>query len=410
MNIEVAVIGGGAAGIAAARRLHSAGVNCLIVEARSRLGGRAWTIPGPGGTALDLGCEWLHSGDENPWTEIAEAAGHAVDHSIAPWIRRSVGPNFLPDAQADFQRARNAYYRRLERLARRRKDAPASDALEPDNRWNPLMVAIGTYISGAELSRISAQDLEAYADTGVNWRIPHGYGTVIAGHGAGLPVALDCPVARIEHGGRGVVLDTPRGTIRAARAVVAVPSDLIADGAIAFSPALPEKQEAAAGLPLGLADKLFLSLKNAEEFEPDSRLFGRIDRAGTGNYHFRPYGEPIIEAYFAGTCAAELEKGGEAAFFTFAVEELTGVLGADFAKRVAPLASHQWGADPFARGSYSYALPGKAGCRPILAAPVAEKLFFAGEACSPNDYSTAHGAYRTGIAAAEEILAARKGL
>ncbi len=407
MDIEVAVIGGGAAGIAAARRLHSAGVNCLLVEARPRLGGRAWTIPGPGGAALDLGCEWLHSGDENPWTEIAEGAGHSVDHSIAPWVRRSVGPNFPLAEQADFQRARNAYYERLEVLARRPVDAPASDALEPGNRWNPMMIAIGTYISGAELSRVSAQDLEAYADTGVNWRIPAGYGTVIAGHGAGLPVALDCPVTRIEHGGRGVLLDTPRGKLRAEQAIVTVPSDLIAERAITFSPALPEKQEAAAGLPLGLADKLFLSLEDAEEFEPDGRLFGRIDRAATGNYHFRPYGAPLIEAYFAGPCAAELEKGGEAAFFAFAAEELTGVLGADFARRIKPIASHAWRADPFARGSYSYALPGMARCRDILAASVAEKLFFAGEACSRADYSTAHGAYRTGIAAAEQVLAAR---
>lgn len=407
MDIEVAVIGGGAAGIAAARRLHSAGVSCLLVEARSRLGGRAWTIPGPGGTRLDLGCEWLHSGDKNPWTEIAEAAGHVVDHSIAPWIRRSVGPNFPPDAQADFQQARGAYYERLDALAQRAEDAPAADALEPGNRWNPLMIAIGTYISGAELDRISAHDLEAYADTGVNWRIQAGYGTAIAGHGEGLPVALDCPVTRIEHGGRRVVLHTSRGEIVADRAIVALPTDLLADGSVSFSPALPDKQAAAAGLPLGLADKLFLSLEDAEEFEPDSRLFGRVDCAGTGNYHFRPFGKPLIEAYFGGTCAAELEKGGEAAFFDFATEELTGVLGAEFARRIKPIASHQWAADPFARGSYSYALPGMAGCREILAAPVDEKLFFAGEACSPLDYSTAHGAYRTGIAAAEQILALR---
>jgi monoamine oxidase len=71
---------------------------------------------------------------------------------------------------------------------------------------------------------------------------------------------------------------------------------------------------------------------------------------------------------------------------------------------------HGWKADPFARGSYSYALPGKAGCRQVLAEPVDGRLFFAGEACSRADFSTAHGAYRTGVAAAEAVIAARAGV
>ena len=82
-------------------------------------------------------------------------------------------------------------------------------------------------------------------------------------------------------------------------------------------------------------------------------------------------------------------------------------IGSDFAKRVKPIAIHRWGADPLARGSYSYALPGKAACRQTLAEPVDGRLFFAGEACSSRDFSTAHGALATGIAAAEQALAAR---
>ena len=96
---------------------------------------------------------------------------------------------------------------------------------------------------------------------------------------------------------------------------------------------LPEKTEAARGLPLGLADKLFLSLSDAEEFNKESRLFGRTDRSGTGVYHFRPFGRPQIEAYFGGRLAAELEAGGDDAFVDFAVSELVGLLGSDFARR-----------------------------------------------------------------------------
>ena len=70
---EVAIIGGGAAGIAAGRRLREAGIDCLLIEARPRLGGRAWTVTDQSGFALDLGCGWLHSADRNPWAKVAES-------------------------------------------------------------------------------------------------------------------------------------------------------------------------------------------------------------------------------------------------------------------------------------------------------------------------------------------------
>ncbi len=132
-----------------------------------------------------------------------------------------------------------------------------------------------------------------------------------------------------------------------------------------------------------------------------------MDRAGTAAYHFRPFGRPLIEAYFGGALAAELEaNGGEPAFVDFATSELKARLGNDFARRITPLRIHCWGNDPYALGSYSHALPGKAESRGVLAAPVDGRLFFAGEACSRHDYSTAHGAYLTGVAAADQALAA----
>jgi monoamine oxidase len=174
-----------------------------------------------------------------------------------------------------------------------------------------------------------------------------------------------------------------------------------------FAPALPDKIEAASGLPLGLADKLFIALDRAEEFAADSRLYGATDRTEMATYHMRPFGRPVIEAYFGGRNAHALEAGGARAFFDFAVRQLTGLFGNEFAKRLKPLGMHQWAADPFARGSYSYAVPGRAADRARLAAPVDRRLFFAGEACSPDYFSTAQGAYRTGIAAAEAVIAAR---
>jgi monoamine oxidase len=235
-----------------------------------------------------------------------------------------------------------------------------------------------------------------------------GYGTTVAAYGVGVDVMLDCPVARIDHGGRRLRVETAKGAIAADRAIITVPSDVLTSGFIAFVPELPDKIEAAAALPLGLADKLFLSLERAEEFAQETRMFGRTDRAGTGNYHFRPFGRPLIEAYFGGRLASELEAEGERAFFDFARSELVGLLGSAFAARISPLHCHGWERDPFARGSYSYARPGMAESRAKLAAPVEDRLFFAGEACELREFSTAHGAWRSGVAAAEQVIAARQ--
>ncbi|MFD1703553.1 flavin monoamine oxidase family protein [Methylopila henanensis] len=404
--IDVAIVGAGAAGIAAGRRLADAGLAVRLIEARPRIGGRAFTAahaPGP----LDLGCGWLHSADDNPWTAIAEAQGRAIDRTLPPWMRRAVAAGFPgPDQQA-FRDASDALSERVAAAAAQDgPDRAVADLIEPGGRWNGLLGAVSTWVSGAEPERVSARDLAAYHDTGVNWRTPDGYGAVIAAHGRGLDVALGCPVSRIDHSGAVILLETPRGAIEARRVIVAVPSALIADEAIAFTPALPRKVEAARGLPLGLADKLFLTLDHADEFAAESRVFGHTDRVATGAYHIRPFGRPLIEAYFGGELAEALEREGEGAFAAHAVAELKGVFGAAFARRLAPLDIHPWRADPYARGSYSYAAPGRAGDRAVLAEPVDGRLFFAGEACSERDYSTAHGAYRTGIAAAEAILAA----
>ena len=406
-DTEVVIIGGGAAGIAAARRIVDAQLGCLLLEARSRLGGRAWTSTEHSAFPIDLGCGWLHSADRNPWRDAAEAQRRSIDKTPPPWMRPSAPIGFPLSEQLAFLKAQQEFHHRLDSLSEEQPDVASASFLEPREQWNALINAVSTYVSGAELDRVSARDFGRYADSGVNWRVVEGYGTVIATHGHGLPVILGCPVRLIDHRGRRLKVETTNGPIVADAAVVTVPSAILAEETMRFIPPLAKKTEAAAGLPLGLADKLFLSLAQPEEFDKDSRLFGRVDRSETGVYHVRPFGRPQIEGYFGGRLAADLEAGGVAAFADFAIRELVGLLGTHFANRVRPVKLHPWGVDPFSRGSYSYALPGKADCRTELAATVDDRLFFAGEACSQNDFSTAHGAYLTGIAAAERLIAAR---
>jgi monoamine oxidase len=130
-------------------------------------------------------------------------------------------------------------------------------------------------------------------------------------------------------------------------------------------------------------------------------------RTAMGTYHIRPFGQPCIEGFFGGRFAQSLEDAGDGALGAASIDEIVSILGNDFRRKLKPLAESRWAHDPFARGSYSHALPGHAGDRAILAAPVDGRLFFAGEATSPDFFTTAPGARDSGERAAEEVLASR---
>jgi len=409
-DFDVVVVGAGAAGIAAGRALGASGVSFVIVEARDRIGGRAWTVPGRMGGAIDLGCGWLHSADENPWSGIAAEAGLTIDRTPPPWMQMAV-PKGEPTAREVAALASlRAFRERLDGIGDDDlRDQPASNFILPGEPFAGLLDAVSAFYSGTELRNVSMRDYARFDDNGINWRLPGGYGALIAGHGADLPVRLATPVTRMDHSGPGVRVETAEGTIAARTAIVTVPTALLAGERIAFEPALPDKTAAAFGLPLGIANKLFLTLPDAGDFTAETRLYGSVERTRTAAYHFRPFGRPLVEAYFGGAHARDLEMGGEAAFVEVVRDELGARFGADFARRLEPVAMHPWATDPWAGGSYSCALPGHADDRAILASPVNERLFFAGEACSARSFSTAHGAYETGLAAAAGAIAAVKG-
>lgn len=403
-DYDVVVIGAGASGLAAGQRLARAGITFRILEARSRIGGRAWTLAGE--FPLDLGCGWLHSADTNPWTAILGDLGFTIDKTPPAWGRHSLDLGFSAEEQASFHRAINAFRQDMTAAARQAPDRAAASLLAPGGRFNALIAAVTSYASGTEPDRLSIRDTANYADTGLNWRVVEGYGAGIAAFGRDLPISLACPVTRLDHSGRRLRLTTPGGVVTATKVIITLPTNLLAAEALVFDPPLPEKCAAAAALPLGIADKLVLGLDQPLNLPKDGHLFGRIDRTDTASYHLRPFGRNLIEAYFGGQLATDLEIDGPAAFYAFAEDELADLLGTSIRTRLRPLAETAWGQDRFARGAYSYALPGHAEARGRLAAPVEDRIFFAGEACSKHAFSTAHGAYLTGIAAAEAIIGA----
>src|ERR1700726_4245714 len=403
-EIDIAIVGAGAAGLGAARALQNSGLSTLVLEARDRVGGRGHTIMAAPDITFDLGCGWLHSADKNSFVGIAEQLNLEIDKTRPPWREQSFDAGFPFAQRMDFIKALDAFYDRAEEAAKSGRDSAASLYLEPGNRWNPMIDAISTYVNGSELDRVSILDMDAYEDTEINWRVRRGYGALMAAYGALCPLALNCEVTLIDHSGKRVRLETSRGTLSAGKVIVTVPTNLIADEAIRFHPALPAKVDAARGLPLGLADKVMLALDEPDTLPKDGNLRGATMRTAMGSFHLRPFGQGCIEGYFGGRFARELEDAGDGALAAQAIDEIAALLGNDFRKKLKPLAESRWSHDPFARGSYSHALPGHAGKRAVLAAPIDGRLFFAGEATSPNFFSTAHGARDSGEKAAGEVL------
>lgn len=399
---DVVELGAGAAGIGAGRRLAKTSASFVLLEARDRIGGRALTVAREG-QALDLGCGWLHSADKNVLASTAEAmTAFHVDKTPAPWQRQSGDQELSGAEQAAFRQAFAKFEGRIDKEAEAGPPVAASAYLEEGGRWNAMINAVFSYISGAALDHIDARDYARYEDTDVNWRVREGYGALIAALGDGLPAESNAEALRVECNGARVRVETARGTIEVRAAIVTLPTSRL--GAVTFAPGLPDKIEAAAQLPLGAAEKLYFALAQPEEFPVDGHLFPRSDNADMGSYHVRPMGKPLIEVYFGGALARGLAEAGVAAMADYAKQELAGVLGSAFPARLTTLAASAWSNDPHAGGAYSYAKPGSAEARQTLATP-APPLFFAGEACSRARYSTAHGAFETGYTAAEQALA-----
>jgi monoamine oxidase len=401
---DVAIIGAGAAGIAAARRLTAAGRRVVVLEARDRAGGRAHTDHSLGAPA-DLGAAWLHFATINAWTSEAEAGGFTLLKRNPGWGPGGWIGNRAPTPQEReaAAAAHGRYDALIEAAAAAGRDVALTEVL-PQDHYRPRFDAVMTWAVGAESRDISTVDLLRYADSDDNWGVREGLGTVVAGAARDLPVTYGARVSAIDWSGDTLRIESTLGRIEAGAVIVTVPTTVLARGGIRFTPALPTAHaQAFANLPLGVVNKVFFRIERGRFLAGDPQHFlGSDTTTRTCSWLVRAADQPLLTAFFGGDLSWELEQHGE--LIHFARDELKRIFGAEVLDELgAPLAT-AWGSDPDALGSYSAARPGYAHCREQLALPVSPRLHFAGEAASVNYYGTLHGAWLSGVAAAGRLL------
>ena len=403
---DVAIIGAGAAGIAAARRLAERGFCCRILEARSRAGGRAWTETTSLGVPLDRGCAWLHDGERNPLRPYAEAAGLAIPSEIP--IRayregRFASPEANAALEAEVQRGLQAVSTR----ARQEPDGDTARLLPSAGTNTPILRYILTAVAGVEPEHYASGDAAEEDAFESNWLVHGGLGRLITQDlGAGIPASFATPVERVDYRRLPIRLATAAGTLCAQGVIITVSPAVLAAGRPGFRPGLPGwKSDAIADIRMGHAEKVAIRFRGAP-FGTDKAHFLTIERPdGLMGFHIEPGPPAVALAYTGGNLARAIAEGGEADAVAVAMDYLAHAYGQKLRQCVVASTATSWAEDPWSLGSYSAARPGTHHQRTALATPVNARLRFAGEATLDEAFATAHGAWLSGIREADAIAA-----
>ncbi|HXG97412.1 MAG TPA: NAD(P)/FAD-dependent oxidoreductase [Gemmatimonadales bacterium] len=443
-RVDVLILGAGAAGLAAARDLSHAGLRVTIIEARPRVGGRILTLhdsrsPVP----LELGAEFIH-GERAETLSLAQAAGLAVlelpdTHELAAAGRIKAMDGF-------WQLVDRMNHDLARRLVRRGRDFPVSEYLDsrsvPPSRRGMLRDFLQGFYA-AHPDRLSAESLAVEARgggsaerdevAGGQFRIANGGDALMKWLRDGLDpdrteLRLSTVAQSVEWKGGAVRVAcrgadrAPLPTVSARSAVVTLPLAVLKAGVVRFDPALPAKRRALAGLETGQVFKIVLRFRNAfwddAEFLKERRGPSGTDRGGLNFLHGQgaevptwwttlPVRSPVLVGYVGAVAAEQLlaeEPPSRLERTLVALSELLAVPRRDLEDQLDASASHDWRADPFARGAYSYIGVGGIGAPRALARPVEGTLFFAGEATDGPQIGTVAGALASGRRAAREVL------
>src|SRR5579875_646741 len=410
------VVGSGMAGLAAASTLAASGLSVLVLEGRNRIGGRTYTNTSTFAVPVDLGGQWFHQSPSNALRAYAAAHGYGL-MAQSPELfyngTQPAPPQQYQPAESMIDALESEIETAGEAASHGSPDESAAQATANlvGQPWSQLGEAfIGPLDFATAFPKHSSQDFFNYSipqpgDT----MIAGGMGSFVASFAAGLNIQLATPVNAIAWGNSdGVQLTTPRGTVRARTAVVTTPMGGLAAGVIGFNPALPSAYlDAIAGLPMGNFEKIFLGFSRQVFDTPtNSLLFPLVDSLELAAVQAPLWGGNVAFCFVGGAQARQLVSEGSAAMIAFAQQQVSNLFGSSILNYYQNALTTAWLNDPWTQGSYSYATPGNAGARQQLAQPLADQVFFAGEALSVEYCQTVNGAYLTGLTAANQVLAA----
>jgi monoamine oxidase len=404
---DIVVIGAGAAGIAAARRIQAANRRVIVVEAAGQIGGRCLTDISTFEVPFDRGARWMHNPDTNPMIRLARNAG--LDVSAAPLGqkirigRRNARPGETEELLAALVRANRA----IDDASRGKADVSCASVLPKDlGDWaGTAEFVLGANATGKDLKDISVIDKARAQERNAAIACRQGLGTLIAKLGEQIPLALSTPASRIAWSNRDVTVETPAGKIAARAAVITVSSNVLAAGNIKFAPDIPKRQlDAAAKLSLGSYDHIALQLPgNPLGLARDDIIIEQSNSTRTALLFANMGSSSLCSIDVAGSFGRDLSSQGEPAMIAFAAEWLAKLFGSEAASAVKKSSATRWNAAPFALGAMSAAAPGGQPSRKVLTEPIG-CMFLAGEATHETLWGTVDGAWESGERAAEAAL------
>ena len=398
---DVVIVGAGSAGIAAAQTLIDAGRSVLVLEAMGRVGGRAFTESQTFGAPFDVGCAWLHKSDDNPYTDYARTQGFTLQPHEYDLERVYFG-----NQPGDAAQVNAAEHEIAEAIMDAPSDVAASTVADIDT---PVEEAAGDYLGAldmaVDLDELSTFDYANADDLEPNLLCAEGFGSIVRRRAGGLPVRTGTPVRGVRYDGPGAIVQTDDGEIRTRAVLVTASTGVLAADVIRFTPELPaDTRQAIDDIPMGMLAKIPLQIpRSALGLAPFTDLM--LARDGKNDLYFlcHPFGYDLMIGFVGGDLGWEISRAGREAAIDYAKQGLVEIFGSDAAGQVTKGALTPWASNPWTRGAYAAARPGKYSARATLAQPIANKVFFAGEALAGGLIQTCGGAFRSGQATARAV-------
>lgn len=404
---DIVVVGAGAAGLAAARTLGEAGVTYKVIEARARIGGRAFTETETFGVPYDQGGHWLHDSEVNPWIPYAKASGFRVYSDPGEEISFANGESVGTDWIDTIYQAIEEIGYEIYLAGERGRDEPIEQFFDLNNPSHSGAASFFVHdFYGKELKDISTAAFR-WEDLGEDWICREGFGALVAHYGRDVPVELNTEVTRIDWSGEGVRVETSRGALDAKAVVVTPSTGLLASGKIRFDPVLPvEKVEAINAFTMGVYNHVAMMFRSdIFGLGPDSYpqpANRTIDQPALAS---NVSGSGLCMLWTGGDLSRDLEQAGIAAAVDYGLSQVKSMLGTGVEKDFVKGNFTRWGQDPWTLGSYASKQPGLPGSRTDLRASVGDRLFFAGDQCHEVLSSTIAGAHESGIETAKQVIA-----